>query len=183
MYNLINKDNGNYIGLINGELYEMDLRNFRYDLNDESNNFKYSGLEHSLAQALSIFFRNLDLKIKIQYSGVRWTLKGFVQRLHLKFHLLHIGLVGAEKYFSGHSNYPYKYGGQGKFVSDIQIFTAYNFGKANVRISEKTFVKMIGKNYGEYVSKSKGISKAQVFGTNVLIENKDYDGYYISKSE
>lgn len=183
MYNLINKSNGNYIGLIDGKIYEMDMTNFRYELDDESNNLKFSGLEHSLRQALGILFRNLNLRIKIQYSGTRWTPRDFIQKAQLKLHLLYIQIVGIDAYFNKHSNCPYKYNGQRKFISDIHIFTAYNTRRVKVRISEKTFIKMIGKNYDEYIKRSKGMCKAQVFGTNVIIENENYDGYYISEIE
>ncbi len=92
------------------------------------------------------------------------------------FHLKEI--VGVEKFFIQHKDKPYKYSGQDKLIRDFQIYTAYNCinGKTKIKISKKTFDEMIPKNNQHLYKNETFIT---IFGIDAVIENLDYDGYYI----
>ena len=163
MFELINKENGNYLVIKNGKLTEMDLKNYRYSLDGNGDSLSF---EYDLLSVIRIIMENTNIKVKIIFPEPKWVLRRFVQGWSTKWHLFFIkNIFGVEKFFIWHSKKPYKYLGQDKLVRDFQIFTAYNCGKGKtkMRISKKTFDKMIPENNKHLYKKENLMTKKLIF--------------------
>ena len=172
MFNLINKSNGNWIGIKNGEICEIDMGNFRYNL-DGPNVSDGVTLEYKLFTALMIMLKNRNVQMKLQYLGY-WSLKYFFKSFFRNL------------YYNTKSNLLNKYSNeriyyhwvsQSDFIKICQMYQAWHLGKIpTVYIGINSLKKSL-KDSPKTVNEIKVGDTASYLGIKTQVAKFFTDGY------